>query len=67
MVLNRRKMATVLKTTIVSAFFSSMFVECRKDKVFCVIFEIGLKAYKSQIIHCSNSNRMLSFVRHSTR
>ena len=67
MVLNRRKMATVLKTTIVSAFFSSMFVECRKDKVFCVICEIGLKAYKSQIIHCSNSNRMLSFVRHSTR
>ena len=67
MVLNRRKMATVLKTAIVLAFFSSMFVECRKDNVFCVICEIGLKAYKSQIIHCSNSNRMLSFVRHSTR
>ena len=51
MVLNRRKMGTVSKTTIVLAFFSSIFVECRKDKVFCVTGEIGLKAYKSQIIH----------------
>ena len=29
----------------------SIFVECRKDKVFCTICEIGLIANKSQIIH----------------
>ena len=31
----------------------SAFVECRKDKVFCVICKIGLKANQSQIIHHS--------------
>ena len=42
-------MASVVKITIVLVI-CSIFVECRKDKVFCVI-EIGLKANKSQIIH----------------
>ena len=43
-------MAPVLKITIVLVI-CSIFVESRKDKVFCVICEIGLKANKSQIIH----------------
>ena len=43
-------MAHVSKVTIVLVFCSS-FVECRKDKVFCVICEIGLEANKPQIIH----------------
>ena len=48
--LQRRKMAPVLKITVVFVI-CSIFVECRKDKVFCVICEIGLKANKSQISH----------------
>ena len=48
--MQQRKMATVLKITIVLVL-CSIFVECRKDKVVCVIFEIGLKDNKSQIIH----------------
>ena len=43
-------MAPVLKMTI-DLVICSVFVECRKDKVFSVICEIGLKANKSQIIH----------------
>ena len=43
-------MARVSKVTIVLVICSS-FVECRKDKVFCVICEIGLEANKPQIIH----------------
>ena len=43
-------MAPVLKITIVLVI-CAIFVECRKDEVFCVICEIGLKANKSQIIH----------------
>ena len=38
------------KITIVLVI-CSIFVECRSDKVFFVICEIGLKANKSQIIH----------------
>ena len=45
-----RKMVPVLKITI-ALIICSIFVECRKVKVFCVICEIGLKAYKSQIVH----------------
>ena len=48
--MQQRKMAAVLKITIVLVI-CSIFVECRKDKVVCVICEIGLKANKSQIIH----------------
>ena len=43
-------MEPVLKITIVLVICCT-FVECRKDKVFCVICKIGLKANKSQIIH----------------
>ena len=43
-------MAPILKITIVLVI-CSIFVECRQDKDFCVICEIGLKANKSQIIH----------------
>ena len=46
----QRKMAPVLKITI-NLVICSVFVECRKDKVFRVICKIGLKANKSQIIH----------------
>ena len=42
--------ASVLIITIVIVICSN-FVECRKDKVFCVICEIGLKTNKPQIIH----------------
>ena len=45
-----KEMASVLKITI-DLVICSDFVECRKDKVFNVICEIGLKANKSQIIH----------------
>ena len=48
--MQQRKMASVLKITI-DLVFCSIFEECRKDKVFGVICEIGLKANKSQIIH----------------
>ena len=48
--MQQRKMAPVLKMTI-DLVICSVFVECRKDKVFSVICEIGLKANKSQIIH----------------
>ena len=48
--MQQRKMAPVLKITIVLVI-CSIFVGYRKDKVFCVICEIGLKANKSQIIH----------------
>ena len=44
--MQRRKMVPVLKITI-ALIICSIFVECRKVKVFCVI----CKAYKSQIIH----------------
>ena len=43
-------MAPVLNITIVLVI-CSIIVECRKDKVFCTICEISLKANKSQIIH----------------
>ena len=46
----QRKMEAVLKITIVLVICST-FVECRKDKGFCVICKIGLKANKSQINH----------------
>ena len=48
--MKHRKMAPVLKITIDLVIYS-IFVECRKDKVFCVICEVGIKANKSQIIH----------------
>ena len=48
--MQQRTMAPVLKNFIVLVI-CSIFVECWKDKVFCVICEIGLKANKSQIIH----------------
>ena len=48
--MQQRKMAPLLKITIVLVI-CSIFVECRSDKVFFVICEIGLKANKSQIIH----------------
>ena len=48
--MRQRKMAPLLKITIVLVIFS-IFVECRSDKVFFVICEIGLKANKSWIIH----------------
>ena len=48
--MQQRKMAPVLNITIVLVI-CSIFVECRKDKVFCTICEISLKANKSQIIH----------------
>ena len=48
--MQQRKLAPVLKITI-DLVICSVFVECRKDKVFSVICEIGLKANKSQIIH----------------
>ena len=48
--MRQRKMAPILKITIVLVI-CSIFVECRSDKVFFVICEIGLKANKSQIIH----------------
>lgn len=46
----KMKMAPLLKITIVLVI-CSIFVECRSDKGFFVICEIGLKANKSQIIH----------------
>ena len=48
--MQQRKMAPVLKITS-DLVICSVFVECRKDKVFCAICEICLKANKSQIIH----------------
>ena len=48
--MQQRKREPVLKITIVLVICST-FVECRKDKVFCAICKIGLKAYKSQIVH----------------
>ena len=48
--MQQRKMAPLLKITTVLVI-CSIFVECRSDKVFFVICEIGLKANKSQIIH----------------
>ena len=48
--MQQRKMAPVLKITS-DLVICSVFVECRKDKVFSVICEIGLKANKWQIIH----------------
>ena len=48
--MQQRKMAPLLKITIVLVI-CSIFVECRSDKVFFVICEIGLEANKSQIIH----------------
>ena len=48
--MQQRKMAPLLKITIVLVI-CSIFVECRSDKGFFVICEIGLKANKSQIIH----------------
>ena len=48
--MQQRKLAPVLKITI-DLVICSVFVECRKDEVFSVICEIGLKANKSQIIH----------------
>ena len=48
--MQQRKMAPLLKITIVLVI-CSIFVECRSDKVFFVICEIGLKANKSQINH----------------
>ena len=42
--------SSVLKITIVLVI-CSIFVECRKDQVFCVICEIRPKANTSQIIH----------------
>ena len=50
--MQQRKREPVLKITIVLVICST-FVECRKDKVFCAICKIGLKANKSQIIHHS--------------
>ena len=47
--MQQRKMAPVLKITVVLVI-SSIYVECRKDKVFCAICEIGLKANKPSII-----------------
>ena len=46
----KKKVAPVLNITIVLVI-CAIFVQCRKDEVFCVICEIGLKANKSQIIH----------------
>ena len=43
-----KKMAPVLKITVVLVI-CFISVECRKDKVFCVIFEKGLKANRSLI------------------
>ena len=48
--MQQRKMAPVLKITS-DLVICSVFVECRKDKVFSVICEIGLTANKWQIIH----------------
>ena len=45
-----KKNGASVKITIVLVI-CSIFVECRSDKVFFVICEIGLKANKSQIIH----------------
>ena len=39
--------------TIVLVNICSISVECRKDNVFCVIYQKGLKVNKSQIIHNS--------------
>ena len=47
--MQQRKIAPVLKITS-DLVICSVFVECRKDKVFSVICEIGLRA-KWQIIH----------------
>ena len=41
--MQQRKMVLVLKITIVLVI-CSIFVACRKDKVFCVMCEIGLRA-----------------------
>ena len=48
--MQQRKMAPALKITI-DLVICSIFEECRKDRVFSVICDIGLKANKSQIIH----------------
>ena len=48
--MQQRKIAPVLKITIVLVI-CSIFVQCRKGNVFCVICEIVLKANKSQTIH----------------
>ena len=48
--MQQRKMAPVLKITI-DLVICSIFEECRKDRVFSVICEVGLTANKSQIIH----------------
>ena len=48
--MQQRKVALALKINIVLVI-CSIFVECRKDKVFCAMCEIGLRANKSQIIH----------------
>ena len=45
-----KKTGACFKITI-DLVICSVFVECRKDKVFSVICEISLKANKSQIIH----------------
>ena len=48
--MQQRKMAPDFKVTIVLVI-CFIFVECRKDNVFYVTCEIGLKVNKSQIIH----------------
>ena len=48
--MQQRKMAPILKITI-DLVICSIFEECRKDRVFSVICEVGLTANKSQIIH----------------
>ena len=49
--MQQRKMAPVLVKITIVLVICSIDVECRKDKVFCAICEICLKANKSQIIH----------------
>ena len=44
--MQQRKMAPVLKITI-DLVICSIFEECRKDRVFSVICEVGLTANKS--------------------
>ena len=46
-----KKSGACFKTKTIVLVICSILVECRKDKVFCVICEIGLRANKSQIIH----------------
>ena len=45
-----KKNGACFKITIVLVI-CSIYVECRKHKVFCAICEICLKANKSQVIH----------------